>query len=311
MELYEKIATAIWDSDKYQMIAIGWRNVSQSELLALLKIVCESTSQQIRKELDELYNHCPDTIALDKYMRESNCPDYCSQCDCYMPDISEPWCMRQRKAKLETNKKRYSIENSAWRQGVFSRDDYICQRCEQRGGKLNAHHIKSFKDYPKLRYKVSNGITLCVDCHKIEHGKLKKVKKEKKEKKTYSVSFDYANRTLTGLTSEDISEWKIAFPAVNIEQQIYSAKQWLIDNPAKKKKNVRRFLTNWLRRDQERGGGGAASSGGNGKTKLYPIKGKTCSERGCGMPAVYKKAGEYDWYYCSDHLPANVKKQYY
>ncbi len=48
-----------------------------------------------------------------------------------------------------------------------------------------------------------------------------------------------------------------------------------------------------------------------GKVKLYPIKGKTCSERGCGMPAVYKKAGEYDWYYCPDHLPAKVKEQYY
>ena len=47
------------------------------------------------------------------------------------------------------------------------------------------------------------------------------------------------------------------------------------------------------------------------KVKLYPIKGKTCSERGCGMPAVFKTAIQYDRYFCSDHLPAKVKEQYY
>lgn len=51
--------------------------------------------------------------------------------------------------------------------------------------------------------------------------------------------------------------------------------------------------------------------GSNGKTKLYPIKGRTCSESGCRMPAVYKDgSGSYDWYYCADHLPAKVKEKY-
>lgn len=31
--------------------------------------------------------------------------------------------------------------------------------------RLEAHHIKSWKNYPKLRYKVSNGKTLCYECH--------------------------------------------------------------------------------------------------------------------------------------------------
>jgi len=49
-----------------------------------------------------------------------------------------------------------------------------------------------------------------------------------------------------------------------------------------------------------------------GKTKLWPIAGKTCSKDGCKMPACYKKTGgNYDWYYCVDHMPESVKEKYY
>lgn len=54
----------------------------------------------------------------------------------------------------------------AWRKAVFERDDYTCQVCGVRGGVLNADHIKCFAHYPSLRWEVSNGRTLCLDCHK-------------------------------------------------------------------------------------------------------------------------------------------------
>ena len=46
------------------------------------------------------------------------------------------------------------------------------------------------------------------------------------------------------------------------------------------------------------------------KTKLWPISGRSCGVSGCGMPAVYKKPGEYDHYYCTEHLPNKVKEFY-
>ena len=60
---------------------------------------------------------------------------------------------------------RTSEKYDIWRKKVFERDNYTCQKCEQKGGTLHAHHIKPFAKFPKLRFVVSNGITLCKKCH--------------------------------------------------------------------------------------------------------------------------------------------------
>ena len=57
-----------------------------------------------------------------------------------------------------------------WVQTVLKRDNYTCQVCGKRGGGLIAHHLESYRDNPKLRTTLSNGITLCKDkCHKDFH----------------------------------------------------------------------------------------------------------------------------------------------
>ena len=52
---------------------------------------------------------------------------------------------------------------------VFKRDNFTCQKCGIVGRELNAHHIKPYAKYKELRYELSNGITLCEDCHKLVH----------------------------------------------------------------------------------------------------------------------------------------------
>lgn len=62
---------------------------------------------------------------------------------------------------------RTSTKYKQWRYRVFNRDKFLCRiGGKKHGSRLNAHHIKSFAKYPKLRFVLSNGITLCESCHK-------------------------------------------------------------------------------------------------------------------------------------------------
>lgn len=61
---------------------------------------------------------------------------------------------------------RSSLPYKLWREAVFTRDNFTCQMCWQRGGMLHADHIKPFAYFQHLRFDVSNGRTLCVACHR-------------------------------------------------------------------------------------------------------------------------------------------------
>jgi NUMOD3 motif/HNH endonuclease len=58
-----------------------------------------------------------------------------------------------------------TVEYRMWREAVFSRDNWTCVMCGARGD-MHADHIKSYRDYPELRFSVENGRTLCPPCHR-------------------------------------------------------------------------------------------------------------------------------------------------
>lgn len=59
-----------------------------------------------------------------------------------------------------------SVEYQRWRKAVMRRDNYTCQICgDNRGGDLEADHIKPRYWYPELTLDIDNGRTLCKDCH--------------------------------------------------------------------------------------------------------------------------------------------------
>jgi hypothetical protein len=66
---------------------------------------------------------------------------------------------------------RQSLEFRTWRESVFDRDNYTCQKYKTRGGELHPHHIKNFAQYPELRFIISNGITFSKKAHDEFHKK--------------------------------------------------------------------------------------------------------------------------------------------
>lgn len=65
---------------------------------------------------------------------------------------------------------RNSKEHGDWSISILRRDHFTCRDCGVRGGKLVAHHIKSFALFPELRFDLDNGMALCRKCHyKVHH----------------------------------------------------------------------------------------------------------------------------------------------
>ena len=53
------------------------------------------------------------------------------------------------------------------------------------------------------------------------------------------------------ISADDLEQWKTAYPNADVNQQIEAMNQWLISNPSKAKKKLwRKFVTNWLARQQ-------------------------------------------------------------
>ena len=76
---------------------------------------------------------------------------------------------------------RYCFEYRQWRSDIFTRDDFTCQFCNEKGGNLEADHypklfseiiyeynIKSLKEAISCEelWNINNGRTLCRDCHR-------------------------------------------------------------------------------------------------------------------------------------------------
>lgn len=68
------------------------------------------------------------------------------------------------------------------------------------------------------------------------------------------ITFDFLTGMWGGIPDEKVNLWANAYPALDIERELFKASAWLKANPAKKKKNYERFLVNWMAKNQERGG---------------------------------------------------------
>lgn len=56
-----------------------------------------------------------------------------------------------------------------WRKAVYSRDNYQCQACGAKHKRLQPRHLDAYHWCVERRDDVTNGVTLCIDCHKEFH----------------------------------------------------------------------------------------------------------------------------------------------
>jgi hypothetical protein len=78
---------------------------------------------------------------------------------------------------------------------------------------------------------------------------------EKEERKDYRDSIGWnSSDGFTGISEHVLTRWSEAYPACDLKSQIARASEWLMANPAKRKRNPGRFLVNWLSKAQEKGG---------------------------------------------------------
>jgi len=92
-----------------------------------------------------------------------------------LPQLSGANSPNWKGGKTSLNRQmKNSIEWKIWREKVFIRDDFTCQKCLKRGIYIEPHHIITVKeclkanDLPRI-YDVNNGLTLCRDCHTNTH----------------------------------------------------------------------------------------------------------------------------------------------
>jgi len=99
----------------------------------------------------------------------------------------------------------------------------------------------------------SNLLDRDIDIEK-EKEKNKRAPNDKNPSKPPSISFEFDGGYWTGITGKDKELWFKAYPACDIDQELMKMADWLISNPAKKKKNYRAFISRWLSKEQDRGG---------------------------------------------------------
>lgn len=72
------------------------------------------------------------------------------------------------------------------------------------------------------------------------------------------LAYNHETGEFMGITPADRRQWQAAYPAVDIDTALAQMCIWLQTNKAKAhKKEWRRFVTTWFKKEQERSGGAA------------------------------------------------------
>lgn len=102
---------------------------------------------------------CKNPFVFSHSQKRKFCSEFC-YAKSHTGEKSYQWLTDR--SKIKRQHERNNPENKQWRMKVWQRDGFKCKiadsNCE---GRIEAHHILGWSEYPELRYQINNGITLC------------------------------------------------------------------------------------------------------------------------------------------------------
>jgi len=138
------------------------------------------------KKIEMQCAHC-NRVFYVKPSRISQGAKYCST-DCYHKNTrydrntGKHWSLTKEQ-KIAISERQLGEKNHQWKGGItedkrtlihrrwlrriLKRDNNMCRLCNNSG--FVAHHLYSYNHYKNLRFELSNGITLCENCHQRFH----------------------------------------------------------------------------------------------------------------------------------------------
>lgn len=160
-------------STRFSCTEIGkWFGISRGPISEIHKKY-HINRQNARRTGQELPCYtCGKLFYKSKAQRYKGRGKFCSK-DCYSTWQSSeenkghnhPGWIDGGQHESELNKLRKSSEWAIWRNIVFERDNFTCQLCGTKGGRLHPHHIIKKADDSSKIFEPLNGLTLCCTCH--------------------------------------------------------------------------------------------------------------------------------------------------
>lgn len=123
--------------------------------------VGHAVSETTREKIRTARANQPEPMLGKKHSTEARAKMRMARLGKYAGDNSPSWKGGITTAnRLERARFRREVQKK-----IFRRDNWTCQICNIHDVNLHVDHIKSWADYPTLRFEMDNCRTLCIPCH--------------------------------------------------------------------------------------------------------------------------------------------------
>jgi len=145
---------------------LGGEYRNNRSLLDLKCLKCSTEFAQCLHEIEKMVYVCPTCYleSLRERVKGENNPMH-GKSGILNPAWDDSLTDADRALRIT---RRQCKKYQRWSYLIKEAAGFICDCCRE-NRKLNSHHLKNWKDHPKARYDVTNGVCLCEECHKAFH----------------------------------------------------------------------------------------------------------------------------------------------